>query len=48
MPKDIFAYAPNKAKYGKPQKRRGFNEGLDEIERMPFIKFLGRVSVLSH
>lgn len=37
--KDLCPYKENKSKYFLPKKLRGFQEGLDEIEKTPLIKF---------
>ena len=37
--KDLCPYEENKSKYYLPKKIKGFQEGLDEIEKMPLIKF---------
>lgn len=37
--KDLCPYAENKSKYYLPKKQKGFQEGLEEIEKTPLIKF---------
>ena len=45
-PKDIYPYEKFKEKFGKAQKRRWFNEGLDELANNRFVQFLGHVSCI--
>ena len=37
--KDLCPYKENKSKYCVTKKLRGFQEGLDEIEKTPLVKY---------